>query len=61
LFELELEALEIDHILPKADGGTDKWKNLVILHKECHQKKTSWERKWRAYNKRKKTAASKRL
>jgi 5-methylcytosine-specific restriction endonuclease McrA len=24
LFELELEALEIDHILPKADGGTDK-------------------------------------
>jgi 5-methylcytosine-specific restriction endonuclease McrA len=45
LFELEKEEIEMDHIVPKADGGTDKLKNLVVLHKECHQKKTSWERK----------------
>jgi len=44
-FDLEVEAVEIDHIIPKAEGGTSKLKNLVLLHKECHQQKTSWERK----------------
>jgi hypothetical protein len=25
----------------------------MVIHKECHQKKTAWERKWRAYLKKK--------
>jgi 5-methylcytosine-specific restriction endonuclease McrA len=33
------------------EGGKDTFKNTVILHKVCHEKKTSWERKWRAYEK----------
>lgn len=50
---LEEEELEVDHILAKKDGGTDKLKNLAVVHKMCHLKKSSWERKWRAYeNKR---------
>lgn len=45
MFDLNSEQVELDHIIPKAEGGTDKLKNLVVLHKECHQQKTSWERK----------------
>jgi 5-methylcytosine-specific restriction endonuclease McrA len=42
---LEEEASERDHIIPKMEGGKDTFKNTVILHKVCHEKKTSWERK----------------
>jgi RNA-directed DNA polymerase len=49
IIDLEEEAVEIDHIIPKAEGGKDSRKNLMVLHKLCHQAKTSWERKWRAY------------
>lgn len=52
VFDLSNEQVEIDHIIPKAEGGTNKLKNLVVLHKECHQQKTSWERKWRAYKRK---------
>lgn len=45
MFDLNNEKVELDHIIPKAEGGTNKLKNLVVLHKECHQQKTSWERK----------------
>jgi 5-methylcytosine-specific restriction protein A len=33
-------ATEVDHITPKADGGTDDWDNLQSLCKSCHSKKT---------------------
>lgn len=31
---------EVDHILPKNQGGQDAYKNLQLLHKECHLLKT---------------------
>ena len=49
VINLDVEAVERDHIIPKAEGGEDTKKNTVLLHKTCHQQKTAWERKWRAY------------
>lgn len=34
------ESLEIHHIVPRASGGSDKFKNLLLLHKECHHQVT---------------------
>lgn len=34
------EEIEIHHILPKKLGGKDTIKNLLILHKTCHQQVT---------------------
>jgi len=31
---------EVDHIIPKSKGGRDEYKNLQLLHKECHLIKT---------------------
>lgn len=31
---------EVDHIVPTFAGGRDKYNNLQLLHKECHEKKT---------------------
>jgi 5-methylcytosine-specific restriction endonuclease McrA len=45
IINLDEEAVERDHIVPKMEGGKDTFKNMAILHKVCHQKKTSWERK----------------
>ncbi|MBI9042903.1 MAG: HNH endonuclease [Anaerolineaceae bacterium] len=36
-------ATEVDHIIPKARGGTDFPSNLQALCKECHSRKTSIE------------------
>ncbi|MEH2390773.1 MAG: HNH endonuclease signature motif containing protein [Nostoc sp.] len=36
----ESDVLEIDHISPKSLGGKDKYKNLQILHRHCHDEKT---------------------
>lgn len=30
---------EVDHIIPKSQGGLDEYKNLQLLHKECHLSK----------------------
>jgi len=43
--DLEQEAVEVDHIIPKADGGKDIRRNMALLHIECHRRKTNWERK----------------
>ena len=34
------DVLEVDHITPKAKGGKDYYKNLQLLHRHCHDKKT---------------------
>lgn len=34
------ERLEIDHIIPKSRGGTNKYENLQLLHRTCHVGKT---------------------
>jgi RNA-directed DNA polymerase len=33
--------LEIDHITPKSKGGKNKYENLQILHRHCHDIKTA--------------------
>lgn len=35
-----LEATEVDHIKPKADGGTDDPGNLQAINRDCHKRKT---------------------
>jgi len=42
--ELDSTNWEVDHIQPKSQGGKDEYKNLQLLHKECHLQKTCKER-----------------
>lgn len=35
--ELELEEIYCHHIIPKEIGGTDEYKNLIIIHIEIHK------------------------
>ena len=35
------DLLEIDHIVPKSKGGKDLYNNLQILHRHCHDIKTT--------------------
>ena len=41
LYFKEEDVLEIDHIIPKSKGGKDTYKNLQLLHRHCHDKKTT--------------------
>ena len=41
LYLREEDVLEIDHIIPKKLGGKDEYKNLQILHRHCHDVKTT--------------------
>jgi len=34
------DVIEIDHIIPRAIGGKDEYKNLQLLHRHCHDVKT---------------------
>ena len=36
----ENDVIETDHIIPTAAGGKDEYKNLQLLHRHCHDKKT---------------------
>ncbi|AFZ49920.1 group II intron reverse transcriptase/maturase [Dactylococcopsis salina] len=36
---------EVDHIIPKVEGGKDDYKNLQLLHRHCHHKKTAKDTK----------------
>mgnify|MGYP003779313017 CR=1 FL=1 len=38
-----VEATEVDHIVPKRDGGSDRMENLQSLCKSCHSRKTALE------------------
>lgn len=40
LFFEDGDALEVDHIIPKTLGGPDKYTNLQLLHRHCHDEKT---------------------
>jgi RNA-directed DNA polymerase len=42
-FQLD-SAMEVDHIIPRALGGKDRYSNLQLLHKHCHIKKTRIDR-----------------
>jgi len=39
------EAMEVDHIIPISQGGSDKYENLQVVHQSCHLTKTREERK----------------
>ncbi|MDJ0599559.1 MAG: group II intron reverse transcriptase/maturase [Crocosphaera sp.] len=34
------DLIEIDHIIPKSEGGKDEYKNYQALHRHCHDVKT---------------------
>ncbi|RCJ20720.1 hypothetical protein A6S26_26145 [Nostoc sp. ATCC 43529] len=38
------DKLEVDHIIPKAKGGKDTYSNFQLLHRHCHDTKTSQDR-----------------
>ncbi|NES80233.1 MAG: group II intron reverse transcriptase/maturase [Moorea sp. SIO2B7] len=38
---IEGDLREIDHILPKSQGGKEKYSNLQLLHRHCHDRKTT--------------------
>lgn len=38
-----MPAVAVDHIVPKAEGGTDEPENLEAICKRCHQLKTADE------------------
>jgi RNA-directed DNA polymerase len=40
LFTLE-DHREVDHIVPLAQGGQDRYENLQLLHQHCHDQKTA--------------------
>jgi RNA-directed DNA polymerase len=39
---------EVDHIVPRAEGGKDDDKNIQLLHRHCHHKKTAEDTKRQA-------------
>jgi RNA-directed DNA polymerase len=39
------DLLEVDHILPKAQGGKDAYHNWQLLHRHCHDAKTAEDRR----------------
>ena len=41
LYFKDEDVVEVDHIIPKAEGGKDHYKNLQLLHRHCHHKKTA--------------------
>ena len=43
LYFTDGEKIEVDHITPKRQGGSDATYNLQLLHRHCHDKKTAGE------------------
>ena len=39
-FHME-DYMEVDHIIPRSQGGLDQYNNLQLLHRQCHVDKTS--------------------
>ena len=33
---LKPDILDLHHVIPKKEGGTDKFNNLRLLHEHCH-------------------------
>ncbi len=41
LYFRESDLAEVDHIIPKSKGGKDTYKNLQLLHRHCHDVKST--------------------
>jgi RNA-directed DNA polymerase len=39
------DVMEVDHRIPRSQGGTDAYLNLQLLHRHCHDAKTAADRK----------------
>ena len=39
------DVLEVDHLIPRAQGGKDEYANWQVLHRYCHVEKTAHERR----------------
>jgi len=39
-----LDVIEVDHITPRSEGGSDRYKNLQALHKHCHIQKSRFDK-----------------
>ncbi|BAI90683.1 MULTISPECIES: group II intron reverse transcriptase [Oscillatoriales] len=35
------DLIEVDHVVPRSQGGKDEYKNLQLLHRHCHDDKTA--------------------
>jgi 5-methylcytosine-specific restriction endonuclease McrA len=47
LYFTEHDTLEVDHIIPKAQGGNESDDNLQLLHRHCHTRKTAQDQRAR--------------
>jgi RNA-directed DNA polymerase len=45
------DVLEVDHIVPKSEGGKDQYKNYQLLHRHCHHEKTAEDQQRQMENK----------
>jgi len=45
LYFTEQDTLEVDHIIPKAQGGNESDANLQLLHRHCHARKTAHDQR----------------
>lgn len=36
-----VDTMEVDHIIPRSQGGNDYYSNLQLLHRQCHVQKTT--------------------
>ena len=43
LYFTEDDPIEVDHVIPKAQGGSRRFDNLQLLHRHCHRRKTTQE------------------
>ena len=43
------DVMEEDHITPKSQGGKDEYKNLQLLHRHCHDTKTTLDGSLKTY------------
>lgn len=41
LYFKDEDVTELDHIIPKSEGGKDEYKNWQLLHRHCHDTKTA--------------------
>jgi RNA-directed DNA polymerase len=42
--------IEIDHITPRSEGGTDALNNLFALHRHCHDQRHAKKHVWGAHD-----------
>ncbi|MGB3640168.1 MAG: HNH endonuclease signature motif containing protein [Rivularia sp. (in: cyanobacteria)] len=45
LYFKEDDLMEIDHIIPRSQGGKDEYKNFQLLHRHCHDEKTAIDKR----------------